>query len=132
MNTGRAVFGMAVHISNGVYLLHNFYHTKGYGAINILFSFTIDNCQLGLVKGKTSPGGLISTPRNGRFDDEVDDLKLPTDTDQTAVSATLEIVDIEMSAIEDADKNSTSEADPLADFLPPPSTEKCSNELQVC
>ena len=123
---------MAVHISNGVYLMHNFYHKKGHGAINILFSFTIDHCKLGFVQGTTSPGGLISTPRNGRLDDEVDDSKLPTDTNQTAVSATLEIVNIEMSAIEDADKNVTSEPDPLADFLPPPSTEKCSNELQVC
>jgi hypothetical protein len=59
---------------------------------------------------------------------ENNESKIVTCLDHTVVTDSM--VDVEMSDAEDG-VTMTSETDLLADFLPPPLTRKCSDELQV-
>mgnify|MGYP006973853543 FL=1 len=86
---------------------------------------------LGFLEEITSPGGRILTPKNALTDDRIEESKVVISQDHTIITnSTVDMVDIDMADVDDGNTIS-SEIDPLADFLPPHPTERCSDELQV-
>ena len=77
---------------------------------------------LGFLEELTSPGGRILTPKNALTDDRIEESKVVISQDRTIIT---NMVDV------DDGNTISSEIDPLADFLPPHPTERCSDELQV-
>ena len=87
--------------------------------------------SVGLLQGVTPPSGRILTPEAARPDDRIEESKVFINQDHTVITDS--VVDMVMVKMADAENGDTitSETDPLADFLPPHPTEKCSDELQV-
>ena len=83
---------------------------------------------LGFLEEITSPGGRILTPKNALTDDRIEESKVVISQDRAIITNSM--VDIDMADVDDGNTIS-SEIDPLADFLPPHPTERCSDELQV-
>lgn len=101
MTTGRAIFGVGMQVSNG-------------------FAQVVTPPSL----------GSASRPENVQVDDQSDQLRVVSNQHSASVtSPTTEDMDQEMSVAKELDIKS-SEIDTLADFLPPPPTSKCSQDLQ--